>query len=153
DVLYRIRHEEPPAFGNLGAQVPAELEAICLRCLQKDPRDRYPSAGKLANDLQRWLDGNAPEAATRSFLPLERVTRRFGGSTVAALLLGAALLFAGILGLQAASDAGNPLAALIEPPAKAPSPEERLRKKLAEARPGRPVILLDERGGVGRPVL
>jgi serine/threonine protein kinase len=41
------------------------LEAICLRCLEKDIRQRYPTAAALAADLQRFL-GDAPSAAEPS---------------------------------------------------------------------------------------
>lgn len=37
-----------------------ELEAICMRCLEKKPRDRYPSAAAMAADLQRWRQDHAP---------------------------------------------------------------------------------------------
>jgi serine/threonine-protein kinase len=38
------------------------LESICLRCLEWRPRRRYPSAGALANDLERWRSGRWPRA-------------------------------------------------------------------------------------------
>lgn len=43
----------------LDPKVPAELEAICLKCLQWEPRDRYSSAAAVADDLRRWQAGKA----------------------------------------------------------------------------------------------
>jgi eukaryotic-like serine/threonine-protein kinase len=45
----------PP--GRLRPRLPAELDAICLRCLEKRPEQRYPSAAILAYDLRRYLCG------------------------------------------------------------------------------------------------
>jgi eukaryotic-like serine/threonine-protein kinase len=45
--------------------VPPELEAICVRATALDPKDRYPSARALADDLERLLDGDRHEALRR----------------------------------------------------------------------------------------
>ena len=58
----RNRPPEPPR--QLNAALPRDLETICLRCLEKDPRRRYPTAQALADDLRAWLDSR-PIAARR----------------------------------------------------------------------------------------
>src|SRR5262249_53665188 len=50
----------PPSM--LNPLVPVELEAICLKCLEKDPRERYRSAAALGEDLGRFLAGEAVTA-------------------------------------------------------------------------------------------
>jgi WD40 repeat protein/tRNA A-37 threonylcarbamoyl transferase component Bud32 len=44
------------------AKVPADLEAVCLKCLAREPRRRYPGARALADDLGRYLEGRAVRA-------------------------------------------------------------------------------------------
>jgi serine/threonine protein kinase len=48
---------EPEPVRALQPQAPAALEAICLKCLQKEPAARYPTAAALAEALDRFLAG------------------------------------------------------------------------------------------------
>jgi tetratricopeptide (TPR) repeat protein len=57
DTLEMVRTREPVPPGQLAGKLPRDLETVTLKCLQKDPARRYASAGELADDLRRFLDG------------------------------------------------------------------------------------------------
>jgi tetratricopeptide (TPR) repeat protein len=57
EALHQLRFLDPIPPGRLRAGLPRDLETICLKCLEKDPAKRYPSAAALADDLQRYCDG------------------------------------------------------------------------------------------------
>jgi tetratricopeptide (TPR) repeat protein len=97
-----VLHEEPTPPSKLRAGLDRELEAICLRCLRKDPHDRYRGAGELAQALETFLD-----PAVRA-----RLARRRAG-----MLLASGLVACGLAAL------GGVLAATGEreaPPSSAP---------------------------------
>ncbi len=69
DTIGEVLALMPPPPRKLQRDVPRVLEAICLRCLEKKPADRYVSAGELADDLERWGRGE-PTRARPASLPL-----------------------------------------------------------------------------------
>jgi serine/threonine-protein kinase len=96
ETLRQVRDEEPLPPCRLQPGVPRDLETVCLKCLQKDPRRRYASAGELADDLDRWLAGRAILArpvgpAARALKWARRYPERAGLVAIGtALLLAAA---------------------------------------------------------------
>jgi WD40 repeat protein len=62
ETLLRIRDREPISPRVLNPAIDREIETICLKCLEKDPSRRYPSAGALAADLDRKNRGEPIEA-------------------------------------------------------------------------------------------
>jgi eukaryotic-like serine/threonine-protein kinase len=99
ETLDLVRTQSPESPSVLNARVPRDLEIICLKCLEKEPRRRYQSALELAQDLERWLKG-VPILA-RPVGPLARAgmwCRRNKAMTTVAALLVLALIggFAGI---------------------------------------------------------
>jgi hypothetical protein len=57
DTLLEVLEKEPMPPRQLNPRVDPGLELICLKCLAKEPRQRYPSAEALAVDLEHWLAG------------------------------------------------------------------------------------------------
>jgi len=68
--LYKVMEEEPVPPRREDPTIPADLETIALKCLEKQPQARYESARALAEDLERYLDGEPIEAR-----PIGRVHR------------------------------------------------------------------------------
>jgi hypothetical protein len=110
--LQKVLTEEPERPRALNASIPRDLETICLKCLEKDPARRYPTAQALADDLERYLR-NEPISA-RPAGALERAVKwvkrnkvvAVSGATVAlALVVGAGVSMG--FGLEAQKQAAE----------------------------------------------
>jgi WD40 repeat protein/tRNA A-37 threonylcarbamoyl transferase component Bud32 len=73
ETLSQVRTEEPVPPSHLQPQVPRDLQTICLKCLGKEPPQRYASALALADDLRRWQAGEPIVA--RPIGPLARAAK------------------------------------------------------------------------------
>ena len=62
DTLLQVMADDPVPPANLNRKVPRDLQTVCLKCLQKEPRKRYATAGELADDLHRFQRGESVTA-------------------------------------------------------------------------------------------
>jgi tetratricopeptide (TPR) repeat protein len=146
------REPAPPSSHRAG--VPRDLETICLKCLQKEPHKRYGSAEALADDLDRFLNGEPIVA--RRVGPVERVVkwarRRPAQAALAGVAVGVALalpvLAAGIAFTLQLQGANKSLGQLIEEERK----WEKEARELAEASSELLMDDFDEPIGIDGPI-
>jgi eukaryotic-like serine/threonine-protein kinase len=105
EIVIQVVHNEPVSVTRLQANVPRDLETICHKCLDKEPRKRYASALELADDLLRFLQHEPIRARPPSTLyQWGKFAQRNKGlvlglaGILAALTLGG--LAAGLFGLR-----------------------------------------------------
>ncbi|MGA2258213.1 MAG: serine/threonine-protein kinase, partial [Thermoguttaceae bacterium] len=72
-LIAKIAHGEPPAPRKFNPAIPRDLETIVLKAMAREPRDRYPTAGELAQDLECFLEDRPIQA--RRTPPAERLWR------------------------------------------------------------------------------
>ncbi len=89
-LIHAVLHREPRPPRQIDARIPADLETICLRALDKEPARRFPSAGAMARDLRRYADDLPIES--RRISAIERATRWVKRNPALSSAIGAALL-------------------------------------------------------------
>ena len=96
-VIRQAAASPAPKLRSVAPSLSRDLETICARCLERDPKARYQTAGDLAEDLERWLEGR-PILARPVSIPARvwRWSRRnpvLAGAALACLSLGTMVLW------------------------------------------------------------
>jgi serine/threonine protein kinase/formylglycine-generating enzyme required for sulfatase activity len=102
ETLRQLIEQDPISPRNINPEVPRELDIICLKCLAKEPENRYHSAEALADDLDRWLNSKPILARRSSLLRKTWLWSKRRPSVAAAIFVVAATLFCAIsiVGMQ-----------------------------------------------------
>ena len=96
-VIRKASETQAPKLRSLVPSLSRDLETICARCLERNPKARYQSAGDLAADLERWLDRRPiiarPVSTPARIWRWSRRNPKLVGAATAGLLLGAAAVW------------------------------------------------------------
>jgi hypothetical protein len=152
--IRQVQYDFPTRPRCLRPEVPRELEAIVLKCLEKNPARRYPTAEALAKDLDRFLAGQAQEAPLLTWP--RRVARRVRHKqrSIAVIAFAAVAVF--VLGAIVRSprpvtgSPANPDPPPLPPPGRPviglPPPRLTEAEVQAQLRDNRQVVLFDKTG-------
>jgi serine/threonine protein kinase/WD40 repeat protein len=105
ELLRQIAFEEPKAPRRINKAIPAELETIVLKAMEKNPADRYATAKELADDLRRWLEERTIQARPPSLVQRARKWMRRHAAIVR-VAASALIVTAGVLVLSTILVAG-----------------------------------------------
>jgi serine/threonine protein kinase len=127
DVLDRVRAGRFAAPRSRRPQVPRELEAVCLKAMARDPKERYGSALQLADDIEAWL---ADETVSAYRTPVVDRVRRWGRRHRTSVLVTLAAVIVAML----VAAVGNVLLAAKNSDLRAANAREEIAKDQAERR-------------------
>ena len=95
-ITVRVLTEDPVSPAWHRPEIPRDLETICMKCLEKEPRNRYESAAALAEDLRRFQDDESiqakpPNTVSKSIRWVRRNPWKFVATAIALVLIGVGL--------------------------------------------------------------
>ena len=100
DTLRRVVADELVPPRHIRREIPRDLEAICLRCLEKDPARRYRSARELADEIGRFLAGEPTKARPISAPARAGRALRRHQARLAFVVMAGFLTLAGLVGAR-----------------------------------------------------
>lgn len=83
-LMHQVIHDEPPKPTKLNRSIAKDLETIMLKCMEKEPARRYPTAQEVGDELSRWLSHEPIEA--RPLGPVGKTWRWASRKPMAALV-------------------------------------------------------------------
>jgi serine/threonine-protein kinase len=140
ETLEQVKTREPESPRRINAKVSQDLEIICLKCLEKEPGQRYRSAEALAEELESWLHGEPIQARRiRWWQRLWRWCRRNPALAIVSGLAIAALISTTVVSLlfafretQNAKNLGDALADLDDALTASETNRRHAERRLAE---------------------
>ena len=101
DLILAVLNDDPKSVRSIAPSVPVDLETIVLKCLAKEPGQRYDSMRALADDLQCYIDGE-PISGRRTTLRyrLRRYVRRHQGLVILGAIAAVVTMTLGGLGIR-----------------------------------------------------
>ncbi|MFH1226705.1 MAG: tetratricopeptide repeat protein [Planctomycetota bacterium] len=103
EVLSKVINEDPPTPSSVIKIIPKDLETICLKCLNKDKSKRYQTAGALAQDINRYLEGGQITAKRTSSITKIYLKLMKNKAASLAITVAAVILIAVAIGLMTSS--------------------------------------------------
>ncbi|MFH1228319.1 MAG: tetratricopeptide repeat protein [Planctomycetota bacterium] len=107
EIMSKVINDDPPAPSTITRLIPKDLETICLKCLNKDKAKRYQTAGALAQDMKRYLEGDDISARRTGVISKLRVKAAKNKIASLAIAGAAVVLIAVVIGLTVSSAGKN----------------------------------------------
>ena len=95
-VLNRVINKDPLLPTKTANNFHRDLETICMKCLEKEPARRYQTAGELADDLKRFLEGESIQAR-RAGLITKLIKKARRNKPAALVMLGATVVLLSLI--------------------------------------------------------
>ncbi|MEM6469654.1 MAG: protein kinase [Planctomycetota bacterium] len=134
ELFHDLLHRDPPLPSRIRNDVPADLDQICRKCVEKQPRARYATAAEMADDLSRFLRGEPVSARplSRAGVALRIVKRNPVVSSLVSttLLMLVVSLAVSVLSARQYRQSGIQLSEMLD---RAKAAESRMKDALSDS--------------------